>query len=229
MREELHPQGLEVVTVALDVLGLEKTRKYIEAANQTHPSLIDQAHRLDQLLGVVNVPSGIWIDEEGVIVRPPEPAFPELSIAAIPVDQLPVVPDRLEPYLRDVLLESRRIRSEPHRYVQALRDWAENGAASQYALEPEQVLERSRPRPPEVARAAAEFELGQHLQRAGFPEDAIPHFREAHRAQPDNWTYKRQAWSLVRRDQGPTDVYDGDWLGDVRKIGAENYYPPLEM
>jgi hypothetical protein len=229
LREELHPKGLEVVTVALDVLGLAKTRKYIDAANQTHPSLIDQAHRLDHLLGVVNVPSGVWIDEQGVVVRPPEPAFPELSIAAIPVDRLPPVPEGIDRYLRDVVVESRKIRSEPHRYVAALRDWVENGSRSRFALAPQEVIDRSRPRPPRVALAAAHFEMGQHLQRAGFAEDAIPHFREAHRAQPDNWIYKRQAWSLVRRDQGPTDVYDGDWLGDVRKIGAENYYPPLEM
>ncbi|MFY9616224.1 MAG: ResA-like WAxxUGC motif-containing protein, partial [Candidatus Dormiibacterota bacterium] len=146
MREELHPKGLEVVTVALDVLGLEKTQKYIEAANQTHPSLIDQAHRLDTLLGVVNVPSGVWIDEEGVIVRPPEPAFPELSIAAIPVDQLPPVPEGIDPYLRDVVVESRKIHSEPHRYVAALRDWVDCGSGSRFALTPDEVIERLRPR-----------------------------------------------------------------------------------
>jgi hypothetical protein len=25
--------------------------------------------------------------------------------------------------------------------------------------------------------------------------------------------------------QGPTDVYESSWIGDVKKIGAENYYP----
>ena len=29
--------------------------------------------------------------------------------------------------------------------------------------------------------------------------------------------------------QGQTALYEGDWLSDVRKIGAEHYYPPLQM
>jgi hypothetical protein len=29
--------------------------------------------------------------------------------------------------------------------------------------------------------------------------------------------------------QGPSEQYDGDWLSDVREIGAENYYPQVEL
>ena len=75
LRTELHPQGLEVVTVALDV-DAEEARPSIEAAHPDHPTLIDQAHVLDELFGVVNVPNGVWIDEDGMIVRPAEPAHP---------------------------------------------------------------------------------------------------------------------------------------------------------
>jgi len=56
-----------------------------------------------------------------------------------------------------------------------------------------------------------------------------PYFREAHRLQPDNWTYRRQAWSFVNRAQGPSAEYESDFLSDIRKIGAENYYAPLQM
>jgi hypothetical protein len=76
LRTELRPQGLEVVTVALDTGGAERAEPWIDAARPEHPSLIDAAHRLDELLGISNVPTGVWIDEEGVLVRPPEPAFP---------------------------------------------------------------------------------------------------------------------------------------------------------
>jgi hypothetical protein len=27
--------------------------------------------------------------------------------------------------------------------------------------------------------------------------------------------------------QGHTDAYEGSWFEDIKKIGAENYYPPL--
>jgi hypothetical protein len=37
MRAELHPQGLEVVTVGMDTAGAEACRPYIEAAAPAHP------------------------------------------------------------------------------------------------------------------------------------------------------------------------------------------------
>lgn len=225
VREELHPSGLEIVTVALETRGMDKARRWIEAAHPRHPSVVDQAHLVDELFGVVNVPSGIWIDESGTIVRPPETAYP-----AVPGFLREMAPTAAtDDYQRSVIAESRKIRIQPRRYMNGLRDWVANGKASPYALSPEEVMARSRSRPIGAARAAANFELAQHLHRAGFAADAIPYFRAAHRLQPENWTYKRQAWSMVDRNQGPSDVYDGDWLTDVRKVGAENYYERLDM
>jgi tetratricopeptide (TPR) repeat protein len=232
LRSELHPLGLEVVTVALDTAGSEAARLWIEAARPAHPALIDQAHVLDEVLGIVNVPSGVWINEEGVLVRPPEPAFPhrpnylklDRSKQEEAARSQPPSPRRQA--LREAVS---KIRIEPERYLAALRDWVANGAASRYVLEPDDVIRRSQPRPRAVAEAAASFELGQYLYRQGFPEDAVPWFRQAHRLQPDNWTYKRQAWSFADPGQGPTELYDGDWLSDVQAIGPENYYPPLQM
>jgi hypothetical protein len=197
---------------------------WIERARSTHPALIDEAHLLDELLGVVNVPSGVWVDEQGVIVRPPEPAFPWRPRQ--PSDELLA---RLPALSVEQLREAQNIRIEPDRYVNALRDWVSHGAQSSYALAPEEVIERSRPRDGDHSRAAACFELGQHLQRAGYASDATRWFREAHVLAPENWTYKRQAWSLADPLQGPTEAYDSDWLTSVREIGAENYYPPLDM
>jgi hypothetical protein len=127
------------------------------------------------------------------------------------------------------LREAQRIRIDPERYLAALRDWVANGERSRYALSPDEVVERSRARDLDHSRAAASFEIAQHLQRTGHPQDAVGWFREAHRLAPENWTYKRQAWSLADPLQGPTDTYESDWLTEVRAIGPENYYPPLEL
>jgi hypothetical protein len=225
LRAELNPRGLEVVTVALDTGGSQAAGPWIDLAKPEHPALIDQGHLLDELLGVVNVPSGVWIDERGTIVRPPEPAFPGRAV----ISELKL-PDEAPPRVVEMLQEAAKMRIEPARYVAALRDWVENGDRSRYALDQDDVVARSTPRPPEVSRAAACFELGQHLHRAGDEDAAVAWFREAHSLQPDNWTYKRQAWEFVDPIlQGPSEQYEGDWLSDVRKIGPENYYPPVDL
>jgi hypothetical protein len=224
LREELHPKGLEVVTVALDTGGIDAAKPFVDAASPAHPSLLDEGHIVDERFGVVNVPNGVWIDEDGTIVRPAEPAFPGRnpvleSFQNIDTSQLP-------PDVAEVLEEAKKIRTDPAAYKDALCDWVDRGADSVCALPREEVVARSQPRSLSEATAAAHFELGQHLHREGDHAAAIPHWREAHRLQPDNWTYRRQAWNFedpVR--QGRTDVYDSCWIEDVKRIGAENYYP----
>jgi hypothetical protein len=225
LRTELHPRGLEIVTVALDV-DPEQARPYIEAAAPAHPSLIDHAHVVDELFGVVNVPNGVWIDEDGMIVRPAEPAHPGRNPEADSFRTIDL--DTVPEDVREMLTEARKIHSDPELYLAMLRDWVELGAASRYALAPDEVVRRSAPRSDAEARAAAHFELGQHLHRSGDHAAAVDHWREAHRLSPDNWTYKRNAWNFEDPfRQGPTDVYESCWFEDLKKIGAENYYPPL--
>jgi hypothetical protein len=162
-----------------------------------------------------------------MIVRPAEPAHPGRnpvteSFRSIDLTTLP-------PDVADVLREARKIKADQEVYPAMLRDWAEHGAASRFRLTPDEVVRRSRPRSTEAAAAAAHFELGEHLHQGGDHAAAIPHWREAHRLDPDNWTYRRNAWNSedpVR--QGHTDVYDSSWYEDIKKIGAENYYPPIQ-
>jgi hypothetical protein len=224
LREELQPAGVEVVTVALDVGGVDAAGRWIDAAQPAHPSLIDVEHRLDELLGISNVPMAVWIDGDGMLVRPPEVAHPGTSVLR---DMLAErgIRERAPPLLLEILGETAKIRVRPERYAEALRDWAARGAQSRFALSPEEVVERSRPRPPEASAAAAHFELGEHLWRAGERDAARAHFREAHRLDDGNWTYKRQAWSFENDLQGPSEHYESDWLRDVRRLGAESYYP----
>lgn len=231
MRTELAPHGFELLSVAMDAGGADAARPFADGVD--FPVVVDSAHLLGELFGVVNVPSGIWIDEDGVVVRPPETAYPARpEFGQLDLDD-PQVQAKLGQgalaRLRMVVPELAKMQIDPDSYVSALRDWVTHGADSRYALSAEEVLERSRPRDADQARAAAAFALGEHLHRAGEPDAAVRWFRESHRLQPENWTYRRQAWSLVDPKQGPTEQYDGDWLSDVQSEGAENYYAPLEM
>jgi len=224
LREELHPSGLEIVTVSLDSTGGKWSRRWIEAAQPRHPSLIDATHSVDRIFGIVNVPSGVWIDESQTVVRPAETAHPGVAVSGT----LPR-PEGLTDYQSQTYDVARGIRAHPRRYVAALRDWVRKGASSRFVLDSEQLRSKGGGRSFDEAQAAAHFELGAHLLASDRGDAAVPHFRAAHRLQPDNWTYRRQAWSLARTDQGPTELYDSDFVSEVLKVGAENYYREAEL
>ena len=247
MRTELHPKGVEIVTVSMELSGPEASRQYIEAAHADHPSLLDPTYQMAALFGVINIPNVIWIDEQGLIVRPAEPGWPSgdrtipaaLFTALPAMGRAPNAPERSTPAADQMtLLSSGQDRPT---YADALRDWAENGATSRFALSPEEVIARSQPRPLSKSEGAAHFELANHLWQAGHRDLAIAHFNESHRLQPDNWTYKRQAWSLVGNErvggefgrwvQAPLEGEEADWpfasdfRSDVNMLEAGEYYP----
>ena len=225
----------------LDAMGAEAARPYIDRAQPDHPSLIDAAHLVDERFGVVNIPNSVWIDEDGIIIRPAEPAWPDSPEAAERPQAEAAEPPPGRPGA--LMAAAGQIVTDREPYRAALHDWAEKGRASEFALSPKAVVARSRRRGVEEATAAAEFELAQHLYRAGDLKAARPHFKEAHLRQPDNWTYKRQAWSLepsafegplARFWQGPLPdheadwPYDGDWVKDAKALGPANYYPRFQ-
>ncbi len=246
MRNELNPLGVEIVTVSLDMTGGEGSRSYIEAANPQHPSLIDPTHTMDAVFGVVNIPNVIWIDELGVIVRPPEPGWPEGQPAmpknliesipkTVPAPNAPPRPANVDPRANFGVGQDRAT------YHEAIRDWAANGAASPYAMTPEEVVASSQPRPKSKSEGAAHFALALHLWHLGQRDLAVAHFNECNRLVPDNWTYKRQGWSLVGSQsvdseykmfvQGPLPgeeaswPFDSDFWSDVSNVAPGSYYP----
>ena len=48
---------------------------FIKAGKPADPSLIDTRHVVAELYNMVNVPTAVWIDDSGTIVRPNEVAY----------------------------------------------------------------------------------------------------------------------------------------------------------
>ena len=232
--------------MSLELSGPEASRPYIEAARPEHPSLLDPTHRMDALFGVVNIPNVTWIDEQGVIVRPPEPGWPD-GTSHLPktiAESMPQLGRAVHaPPPPEGALGARGLQTGQARgaYADAIRDWVAKGADSTYALSPSEVVARSQPRPVTVSEAAAHFELANHLWRAGRRDLAIVHFNACHRLQPDNWTYRRQAYSLVSNEriggpagrfaQGPLQGEEEDWpfesdfRSQLATMREGEYYP----
>ncbi len=72
LADELADDGLRIVTVALDD-DPEVVRPFTEGISI--PVLLDRQHLLSEVFAVSNVPTAVWIDEEGRIARPNGLAF----------------------------------------------------------------------------------------------------------------------------------------------------------
>ncbi|MCU1593184.1 MAG: Redoxin domain protein [Frankiales bacterium] len=68
LSEELKADGLDIVTVAIDE-DREAVRPWADTTDL--PVGVDTEHRLSDVFGIVNVPSVVWLDEEGRMVKPP--------------------------------------------------------------------------------------------------------------------------------------------------------------
>ncbi len=200
LREELKSDNFEVITVALDSGGSEAARPWIERAKSEHPALIDERHLVADLYGIINVATAVWIDEDGIIVRPPETPATNARVAEM-------------------------LGIGPTAYMDALRDWAKNGASSAY-IPPEQDR-RERRRLPDEQRvlATTNFRLGEYLFAHGAADDARPYFERAVELQPENWTYRRQYWANYEPQNNANHV----WYRAAMSTGDTPYYEPVQL
>lgn len=149
---------------------------------------------------MVNVPSAVWIDENGVIVRPAETPASSKGMA-------------------DILGVGETA------YLDALRDWARNGADSAYALQPDERAERQHAPDADDALAAANFRLGEYLVERGQKEAAAPYIAAAQLLRPESWTYRRQAWAIY----DPGQNVGRGWFEAAMSTGDVPYYPPPQL
>lgn len=196
----------------MDSGGADAAGEFIRAANPTHPSLIDRQHLVADLYNMVNVPTTVWIDEEGRIVRPNEPGWAGDYFRA------------MRDLSRQDWIKEQAITARDS-YLDAVRDWVKHGAASRHVLSDDERRRRTRLPDADHALAAAWFRLGEYLHEQGHAAAAVPYFKEAQRLRPESWNYKRQAWQLTDAERD----YGTSFWAEVEKLGDQRYYPPLEI
>src|SRR5262249_41209804 len=114
-------------------------------------------------------------------------------------------------------------------YLDAIRDWIANGAASRHVLSPDEVRHRMRGTSERESRAIACFQLGIWLARRGARQAAQRELEAAVRLQPDSWRIRRQKIALSDPALVGKLAATPEFWQAVRALGTELYYPPTRM
>ena len=211
LAEQTKDDDFAIVAIALD--DRDAARPWIEAAAPTFRCLVDRDHRTAELYHFVNVPQAAWIDERGRFVRPPETAGQSDAFRSMDRTKFTLSPE--------ALAERAAVKAT---YFDALRDWAERGAASPHALDAAGVRARLRVPDAAAAEAHARFRLGRALADDGRIDDASAEFAEASRLHPDSWAMWRQSAGRDARGLASGAAF---WAR-VDALGDRPYYPPSD-
>jgi hypothetical protein len=211
--EELRDQNFTVVAVAMDSRPADPL-PWIEAARPTYLTLIDRDHRLADLYNMVNVPEAVWIDEDGRIVRPPEPAGSYEGFR------------QMNRQTKEMPEEAARLTAQAKAtYVDAIRDWVRNGPRSEHALDARRAFAHVKAPDDNAARAHVAFRLGQYLIRAGRSDEGRRWLAEASRLHPESWCIWRQQAGV--NETGLASL--PEFWERVDALGEKRYYPAIDM
>jgi hypothetical protein len=208
---ELKDKNFMVVAVAEETRGANHARQWIDAAKSEYWQLVDTEHRLEDLYNLVNVPQAVWIDEKGMIVRPPETAGSTDHFRRMDLKTRTMSPED----------QAERLAARAA-YLDAVRAWVNTG---KHAL-PADKARAELPRvTPAIAEARARFRLGVWLRDNGQAAEGDRQMQAASSLHPASWSLWRQAADLeeVGKASGP------DFWKRVQALGDKAYYPPPKL
>ena len=189
----------EIISVAQDTGGEADAGPIFDAANVSYTEIIDVNHHISALYNLVNVPSGVWIDEEGRIARINEGTYAKTHMnGAFGTDE----------------------------YVPIVRDWVANGADSEYVWDSERVEGSIIERTPEAERAQPTFRLGSYFFQNDNDEKAEQYWTLAQELDPTSWNYLRQ--DLLYEEGGSAGPEWQQRRQEVESNGG-SYYRSLEV
>jgi hypothetical protein len=198
---ELRDRNFEIVAAAQDTGGEAAAGRWYDRANASFTTLIDAQHAISSAYQFITVPMGIWVDENGRVVRLAEPAWNTDQVMKITAD-------------KNIVTEGRV-------YTDGLRDWVRNGNASPFVLSDEEFARRIKARSAAEMEADASFKLAVWFHQNGSDALAAKYWERAQQLNPDDWNYHRQHWSF-----GPDA--GKKWMEKFQKLDKP-YYPPLDV
>lgn len=161
--EELKDNNFHIISVAQDTGGEAAAGAIFDAANVTYTAIIDVNHHISALYNLVNVPSGVWIDEQGNIARINEGTYAQRH-GSFGTDE----------------------------YAPIVRDWAIKGADSEYVWDLDKVRENIIQRTPEAEQAQPAFRIGTYYFTRDNDAKAEQYWTLAQQLDPTSWNYLRQ-------------------------------------
>lgn len=207
MWQALHHELAETEGLPFSMFGvmadrnLEDARPWIEAAQASYPIVIDTRHRVPELYNMFNIPTLVWIDEEGRIARPNDVAVMNPRGAKL-------------------------VRVEPDAYLDRVRAWVRGGAGALPSEERARELVQERLPTSEEQRARTEFALGQWLWERGRSAAAARHFESATELAPADIMIQRGTMRMRKMD--PMGPEYGAIAGAIAKRGFRLYRPIRE-
>ena len=175
--------------MAEDTLGVKAAREWYAAAKPTYTTLVDPTHLVTELYNLVNVPSGIWVDEQGRVARINEGTYSgiiKLGAGTIGTDE----------------------------YLPLVRDWVANGAKSRFAWAPERHGQADPPCHPATRLWPTRRSSSASTSTSRTRPWRATYWERAQALAPDNWNFHRQDWNLTEGLAGPKYREKRGALGD---------------
>lgn len=213
MYNEVKDEDFMIVSVAMDA-DIEAARPWVEEAAPEFVTLIDSNHVLSSLYNMVNVPQAVWIDEDGRVVRPTESGGSIDILREFDPAAGAFKPEAME-----------RAAAAKATYLEAVKDWAQRGAESPFAFDPETARAHVSQTSDDAMLAHAKFQLGCHLARSGRLDEAEGLFAECRELHPESWNIFRETTEKME-----TGIAAGEaFWAKVMNLGDEQYYASVDM
>jgi tetratricopeptide (TPR) repeat protein len=197
-------EPFELIAVAMDAVGKDVVRSFVDQARVTFPVAIDSADCLWDLLSFDHIPNGYYVDERGVIRYLKVGGFDiRESLNAKIVDDLlsekwskkPLkIPERTKRSFKQEIAElAEQVKSLTRGVEKRLRLadlLVKTGQFRKAAREYDTILVQQ----PKNARAL--FAKGVVCLREGKTAPAISSWKKAFAQEPANWVIRKQIWLL---------------------------------